>query len=88
MASHLPAHLQPVIPTSSTRVGTLLHSARTSFTNTLKSTITSDAGGIKIPSPETLNRQFQAATAAPSTATLQDTLREEEEAAAALSLLK
>lgn len=100
IAGQLPPQLRPVIPASSTKYNIALHSARNTFNTSLKNaelregTTTSDV--LKIPSPESLNRQIPPLLhhlATPTTSSapshvLQDTLREEEEAAAALASLK
>uniref|UniRef100_A0A183BL29 BHLH domain-containing protein n=1 Tax=Globodera pallida TaxID=36090 RepID=A0A183BL29_GLOPA len=95
-AVNLPAQLQPAIPTASSKYGTHLYSARHTFNTSLKSAYAESktADSLKIPSPETLNRQIppllqgKRMPMPSSSSAFQETLREEEEAAAALAALK
>ncbi|KAL3076688.1 hypothetical protein niasHS_013484 [Heterodera schachtii] len=102
IALNLPSQLQPAIP-ATLKYGVHLNSARHSFSTSLKSvSVDSEprvSDQLKIPSPETLNRQLPpllhgirlpmpAAASSSSSNAFQETLREEEEAAAALASLK
>lgn len=100
LTGNIPTLLKPSIPMVSPRVGVTLHSARHTFTTTLSSAVSESAEPLKIPSPETLNRQMPQLlhalprlSVAPTTSSasvnvLHETMREEEEAVAMLAALK